>query len=103
MKKLSAPIDGKNVSIDWIDDIFDGCFCTECGKQSLGFVNEKPVYAYWSDNRICWKPIEKISAKETLDEIKNRLLKFENEDSELFSEIYVVGNLFLSQYFYWKI
>ena len=103
MKKLSAPIDGKNVSIDWIDEIFDGCYSTISGRQVVGFVSENPVYAYWEQNQICWKPINTNSAKETISEIKKRLLKFEEDESELFSEIYVINDTYISQLFYWRI
>jgi hypothetical protein len=103
MRKIAAPIDGKNVSIDWIDEIFDGCFCTMCGRQAVGFVLENPVYVYWENNQIFWKPVDGLSAKKTITEIKDRLKYLEDNQNDLFSEIYVVNDTYISQLFYWRV
>lgn len=103
--KIPAIIDGKNVTMDWIDEVFDRCECLFNGKQVLGYVDGKPVYAYIEMNRIFWKPVEQVSAQATLNEIKDRLMYWEDNQSYLFSEFYESNhkNLnYLEQHFYYK-
>ena len=98
MRKIAAPIDGKNVSTEWLYEIFDDFEAVRSGKQIIGYVCGDPVYAYWEDNKIFWKA---VTDPGVYDVLKERLEAFEYEDSELFSEIYVFNGTII-QAFYWK-
>lgn len=56
-KLIPAPIDGKNVMTDWIEEIFDEHSCIVGGKQGeirMGFVDNRPVTCFVSGNAIFW-------------------------------------------------
>ena len=108
MEKIFAPIDGKNVGTDWIDDIFDYSECTKMYKYShkkvCGFVNGQLVECVYTleYNTIEWRIYALYSF---LDDVKaellRRLKKYENEENELFSE-YEESETYVIQRFYWK-
>lgn len=103
MTKIKAPLDEKNVTTDWIEQIFDGLNCVQNGCQMVGFVNECVVDCSWFDNTLQWRAHD--NKKETLNEIKKRLMEFEQDDSyspEVYSDIYIVGGMFLVQKFYFN-
>lgn len=94
MKKnaIPAPVDGKNVCTDWIEDVFDNLASVKCDRQILGFIEDAPVYVYWEDNRIIWRCIECNGNYESIvNEIKSRLMNFEDPYSDLF-ELYTIGH-----------
>ena len=81
-KLIKAPIDGKNISTDWIDCIFDGGnFCWTSGKY-VGFIKDVPVICeYWS-NIINWELFGDEKIPEALAELKKRLNQFDESDNE---------------------
>lgn len=85
-KKIKAPIDEKNVCSDWIEGVFDAYNCVwgdNC--QAVGFVSGKPVYAFWCDNQLTWKVVN--SNDIILSELKKRIMDYECEESDIYSEI----------------
>jgi len=108
MKKNFAPIDGKNVGTDWIDDIFDYSMCTETCKHSLtkvcGFVNGELVECTYNlgNNVICWYIYASYAVlNDTKDELLKRLSKYEHDDNDLYSEMEILETSVI-QRFYWK-
>ncbi len=103
-KKIPAFIDDKDVMTDWIEEIFDHWDCTYSSCQLVGFVNDVPTYAHWNGNTITWKPMcyDNETTKETLDIIKKKLLEYETDTDELYSEIYIFNNASIIQKFYFK-
>ena len=104
MSKIPAPIDGKNVSTDWIDAVFDGMNYVSNGCQMAGYVKDSLVSCSWHDNRIEWKAYD--DKEKTLAELKKRLKEFQNDDpyaycyESVYDEIYVIGDICLIQLFY---
>lgn len=98
-----ALIDEKDVMTDWVQDVFDSGSCVTSGCQALGFIDEHPVYVHWQNNTMIWQIVEDcdIDYKVILSEIKQRLLEFEDPESEVFSEM-CVFNHFIMQFFYYK-
>lgn len=96
---IPAPIDEKNVSSDWIEDIFDNNLGIGCGKSAVGYIANLPVYVAWNSNYVVWKII--IGGDELLDEIERRLAAYEEDDSNLMSKRKKIGTIIL-QTFYWK-
>jgi len=52
---IPAPIDGKNITTDWIEEIFDGQCSTSNGKTYLGFVKDLPIRCDIIENALCWQ------------------------------------------------
>ena len=106
--KIIAPIDKKNVSTDWVDDVFDDCECAKSQNKTLckvcGFVcGELVECTYNLGNNVMYWYIH--SGYKELDDVrkvlKNRLAKYESEENDLFSEIMDYQNHF-TQIFYFK-
>lgn len=101
MRKIPAFIDEKNVCTDWIVDVFDTTSDVECGRQALGFINDAPVYASWSNNCITWRCIDgNGDYDKVIKEIKTRLSEFEDSESDLFSECYIVGHSVIQNFYF---
>lgn len=96
MGKINAPIDNKNVTTDWIEYIFDHQNAVQYDNQMLGFIEGQPVYAYWYNNTIMWKCV----GENVTDEIRKRLAKEEDSNSELFSECYYMNNAIIQNFFF---
>lgn len=108
-KLIPAPLDEKNVTTDWISDIFDGygdyveCQNRNCG---VGFVNDCPVFVSWHDNVLTWRIVENNinNYEQTVDVIKKRLKEYEVDDPDIgiFSTIESYGSSAIRQKFYFK-
>ena len=111
MKKIKAPIDGKNVTTDWIEEIFDhynavGCTDKYGTERICGYVANTLIEStFFKDyNTIMWRIHSLIAGKELKsikDELTKRLKEHEDPDRELFSEI-KDDNDTLWQSFYWR-
>ena len=106
--RIIAPIDEKNVSTDWVDDVFDDCECAKSQKKSLckmcGFVCGELVECTYhlGDYVMYWyihSHYNEIDDVRT--ELQKRLAKYEGEENDLFSEI-VNYKTHLIQKFYFK-
>lgn len=100
---LSAPIDGKNVTTDWIEEVLDfqtGLFGKGC---VVGFVSESPVIATWSDNVLTWRFPNMVSVQSSkeLKVLQERLGYYDDLNTDLISEYSVEGNA-LIQKFFWR-
>lgn len=102
-KIIAAPIDEKNVSTDWIEDVFDGQRCVQNDNGMVGFIDGCPTYVFWRSNLLFWILKEDFPSDlgKTMNELKHRLSEFEDPDTNLFSTISVARNE-LSQRFYFK-
>ena len=95
-----APIDEKNVTTDWINDVFDDCI--ECGNDMIGYINGVPLHVTWHDNILCWEIVGAKRILETSNELKRRLEEYEkDEDSTIMSNRLTCGYL-TTQAFYFK-
>lgn len=98
VKATCANIDEKNVSTDWIEEVFDNgkCVMTDC--RAVGFVKDYPVSAHWrtSDNTIFWS----CDSKAVLFEVGKRLQALEDKDSALFSNFGIVGDTVVQTFYF---
>ncbi len=81
MKKLMPnPLDGKNLTRDWIEEIFEDYDCLYNGRDTYtGFVKNAVCCCEVSYNTIFWKIIDfdssDLHSKEAYDELIKRLNK----------------------------
>lgn len=52
---IPAPIDGKNIMTDWIEEMFDFQCATSNGKIYLGFVQDLPIRCDIIGNELWWR------------------------------------------------
>lgn len=101
MKKIEALLDGKDLTTDWVEDIYDLNQCVVTDNQAIGFVCDIPVYATWYNNRAEFVPMPNCWNDESLRrKIKERLTN-EFADSDVIAEVYVVDK-WVSVLFYFK-
>ena len=101
---IPAPIDGKNVSTDWIQDVFDNQSCVCNRDMMIGFINDAPMLVTWSSNILLWKfPIAtSIEDSGDLAVLRDRLKIYEEDpDNKFVTKDSIVGNLLMQKY-YWK-
>ena len=98
--KTKAIIDGKNVTTDWIGEVFDAADYTQDGKCMVGFVGHFPVLVAWDDNNIVWQSI--LGGEDCLDVLEKRLALFEDEESNIYSERKRVARNLILQSLYFK-
>ena len=74
-KLIPAPIDNKNVTQDWIEEIFDDGNCTWSGNKCVGFVKGSICGCVFSGNIVAWKIIDEFTwyAQPSFDELERRL------------------------------
>lgn len=104
-KLIPAPLDEKNVTTDWIDDIFDDSNCTCNGSTYTGFINDSVCSCLVGRNTIIWK-IDKDYAKDALgsyNELQKRLKVLDGENPGLVVryDTSMQEQLLLGQRFYW--
>ena len=106
--RIIAPIDGKNVCTDWIEQIFDDSNVVSTTKHHMnkvcGFVDGVLVECVYQSghNEMNWYVYGlQPDQGNTISILKTRLLSFEDNDSDLFSEI-ADHDSYLSQRFYFK-
>lgn len=100
MEKKKAIIDEKNVTTDWIGEVFDAADYTQDGKRMVGFVGHFPVLVAWDDNNVVWQAV--LGGENCLDVLEKRLALFEDEESNIYSERKRVASTLILQSFYFK-
>ena len=101
---IPAPFDEKNVSTDWIQDVFDNQSCVWNKQTAIGFINNNPVLVTWDDNILLWKFPLVTDIKEfgNLAVLRDRLKIYEDDPNNNFvTKDSLVGNLLMQKY-YWK-
>lgn len=101
---IPAPFDEKNVSTDWIQDVFDNQSCVWNGQKAIGFINNHPVLVAWSDNILLWQfpLVTDIEEFGDLAVLRDRLKIYEDDpDNNFVTKDSIVGNLLMQKY-YWK-
>ena len=100
MEKTKAIIDEKNVTTDWIGEVFDRADYTQDGKCIVGFVSHFPMLVAWTSNNIVWQAV--LGGENCLDVLEKRLALFEDEESNIYSERKRVARNIVLQSFYFK-
>ncbi len=57
-KLIPAPLDEKNVTTDWIEELFDDQNAIHGRHKMLGFMNSAVMLVTWHDNVLTWKVID---------------------------------------------
>ena len=105
-KLIPAPIDEKNVTTDWIAEIFDNCGdCVRSNKKFVGFVNDSVCFCEYSNYHLLWyMPVSLArNLKDSWDELIRRLK--EHDTPPLIVSYYInEGEQYyeLRQDFFWK-
>ena len=104
---VPAMIDGKDVTTDWIEGIFDSCDFAYDTRIKVGFINHCVVEARWEANKVIWTISTELGYGNTLDALftlDERLRRFEDEESGVYSifELVSIPNYQIIQKFYFK-
>lgn len=99
---LPAPIDGKSVTTDWIEEIFDHQTAAWGKGCMVGFINESPVMATWARNVLTWQflNVASIKSSKELEVLKKRLSVFDDSNAELLHDYEIVGNILIERFFW---
>lgn len=101
-KTYPAPIDGKNVTTDWIEDIFDSQMCLYGKNSRLGYINDEVVLARWEENKLMWEFLRKNYLNSILlSTLIKRLAEHYDLMGDLVEKFDLQENT-LVQSFYWK-
>ncbi len=104
-KLIPAPLDGKNVTTDWIEEIFDDGNCTYDGKETYtGFVKGSVCCCIYHGYHIIWH-INKdfaANAKQSYEELIKRLKEHDTPSLVVKYDTSMKKELFLMQKFYWE-
>lgn len=102
MGKSIAKINGKDVTSDWMDDVFDECNCAYGNRKQSGYVNDDLVEVSWDSETFTWKVFS--GKQSTIAELKKRLLEmmedYPEESPKLTTEITVCEGTVYQQYFW---
>lgn len=107
---ILAPIDEKNITSDWIEDIFDTyCFGGRKDNICVGFVNDCVVICSYFGNCIDWKVESEHfnysapARTSAFSELKTRLKAIEEENPDVVVKSSVCNEtLCITQSFYFK-
>ena len=112
MEKIKALINGKDVTTDWIEEIFDDC--TVGGYNAdiyVGFICNVPIVCKVNESYLTWEILSYYNNTDefiaTYDELISRLKKRDAEDENICSEINdityeICDNSVIEQVFYFK-
>lgn len=108
-KVIPAPIDEKNVTTDWIEELFDDYSCIWGGKSggvAIGFRDDHPFMASVSDNTIVWRFMAEVSLPEMTslqERLVDDLASWEAGNEDLLSPCEIRDNGVVIQKFYFKV
>jgi hypothetical protein len=96
-----APLDGKNVTTDWIEELFDEQSALYGKQRLVGFVSRATVLCSWTFNSLKWKVLDG-NADEAFALLRNRYgLRYPKGDSPFFITEQLTDDT-LTWRFYWK-
>ena len=110
IKPIIAPIDGKNVCSDWIEDCFDYSSCSFTERKSehryLGFKDDVPVYCHYTfgANVLVWQMIgdaKDCDIENAKSSLMDTLKEYDDANPELLQYFEIEGNT-IYQHFYWN-
>lgn len=79
---IKAPIDEKNVSSVWIDQVFDNLAFVQSGEKYVGFINDVPAWCEIYDNFVSWELCGDDGIEQAFSELKYRLKQIDNENPD---------------------
>lgn len=103
-KLIPAPLDEKNVTTDWIEELFDDQSALYGKDKMLGFMNGAAVQASWSGNLLRWSVLcaKHADSIEAIKKLRERYWERypENESPFIVKESVYDGLCVMR--FYWK-
>lgn len=103
-KLIPAPIDNKNVTTDWIEEIFDNFGdCISSGNKFTGFVKDSVCCCEHINNHLFWHIPQNFAkdAKASWDELIRRLKEHDTPPLIVKYDESMKDELLLLQSFYW--
>lgn len=104
-KLIPAPIDEKNVTSDWIEEIFDDGNCTRGGRNMVtGFIGGSVCSCIYKGNHILWQINKEYAdnAEKSYDQLIKRLKEHDTPPLVVLYDTSKREELFLLQTFHWK-
>lgn len=104
-KLIPAPIDEKNVTSDWIEEIFDDNNYTYDGRNMyVGFVMGSVCCCMYHKNRIFWQIVQDFAKKalESYNELLRRLREHDEPPIVVKYDTSLYDRLLLLQQFYFE-
>ena len=98
---LPAPLDGKNVTTDWIEGLFDDGSVLYGSHKAVGFMGGAVMKALWSENCLVWRVLDGDTAA-ALATLRKRYGAHYPEETSPFTVREELGEDLLIQRFYWK-
>lgn len=93
-----AFIDNKNITDDWIYDMFDYAVSDSVGNNLAGFIKHIPVCVSWDGNVVLWRTFSSMDSTFII----NKLMEYENDNLDYYSEITQLTDNAIIQTFYYK-
>jgi len=103
-KLIPAPFDEKNITTDWIEELFDDQSALYGKHKMLGFMAGAAVLASWSGNCLTWNVLDSPSTSrmEAIKKLRERYWeRYPKEESPFIVEEKVYDGL-CAMRFYWK-
>lgn len=100
-KLIPAPLDEKNVTTDWIEEMFDDQSALYGKNGMLGFVDGAAVLASWSAHILMWKVLDGDSHEAIMRLIERYEERYPDEESPFIVEKQAYTNVYVMR-FYWK-
>lgn len=105
---IPAPVDDKNITTDWIEEVFDDQSALRSKHGFMGFIADVGVVCYINGNKLQWMLIHggyhdsENDRRKALDTLYKRLQEKDkdNEEYDITTEYYRIGLIGLSQSFY---
>ena len=80
-------VDGKNVTTDWIESVFDNFECIRKDKELLGYIVGNVLYVSYEGNTITWEIIDGKNRQFAYDVLLHHLESLETDEGNIYSEV----------------
>lgn len=100
-KLIPAPLDEKNVTTDWIEELFDDQSALYSKGKRLGFMAGAVMQAEWYFNVLMWKVLygdARVAIKKLIERYKER---YPEEESPFILKNQIYSDMYTMR-FYWK-
>ena len=100
-KLIPAPLDEKNVTTDWIEEMFDDQSALYGKNKMLGFMAGAAMQASWSGNMLVWKVLDGDGYQAKMQLLKRYRERYPDEESPFIVEKQMPTDMIVMR-FYWK-
>ena len=103
-KLIPAPLDEKNVTTDWIEEMFDDQSALYGKNKMLGFMAGAAMQASWSGNMLKWKVLDG-TCRNRIEAIRKLRERYKGRYPDKESPFILKKQSLIGEYimiFYWK-